>query len=240
MLIGHIKSILRYPVKSFSGEQIKKTNVMPYGLYGDRSHGLMDENRPGKFLTLTQWPEMVCYQAKFSGRESLEEYPQVQVKTPEGKTLIWGDQQLIQELEQRSQRKVSPVNYRPGHVPLGAIEEEHIQLVTDASLTRLSELWGREVDVRRFRPNFLIQLIDFVPFIEDTWIGRRLKIGEQVELEVQRHCERCMIITINPADGTRDPSFLKTVVRHRQNRFGVYATVVKTGVVVEGDPVVMI
>ncbi|MDN4074982.1 MOSC domain-containing protein [Fictibacillus terranigra] len=36
MLIGHIKEIVRHPVKSFYGESVKETKIMKYGLYGDR------------------------------------------------------------------------------------------------------------------------------------------------------------------------------------------------------------
>lgn len=34
MLVGHIQEITRHPVKSFTGEQVQKTKVMDYGLYG--------------------------------------------------------------------------------------------------------------------------------------------------------------------------------------------------------------
>jgi uncharacterized protein len=90
MLIGHIKEIVRYPVKSFNGESVQKTKVMEYGLYGDRSHAFLDKTRPGKFLTITQFPEMVRYKARFVGEELMEEYPRVEITTPEGKVVDWG------------------------------------------------------------------------------------------------------------------------------------------------------
>ncbi|KPU52578.1 hypothetical protein AN402_1642 [Bacillus wiedmannii] len=33
MLIGHIKEIVRHPVKSFHGENVNQTKIMEYGLY---------------------------------------------------------------------------------------------------------------------------------------------------------------------------------------------------------------
>jgi uncharacterized protein YcbX len=240
MLIGHIKEIVRHPVKSFYGESIKETKIMEYGLYGDRSHAFLDETRQGKFLTITQFPEMVRYKAKFVGEELMEEYPEVEIITPEGKIVNWGDEELIKEIENKSKRKISLVTYTPSHVPLGAIEEEHIQLVTDASLEKLKEIWGKtEVDSRRFRPNLLISLKERIPFIEEKWFGRRIKIGREVEIQLKRHCERCMIITVNPDNAERDSTLLKTVVKKRNNHFGIYASVLKTGNIHVGDEVLL-
>jgi hypothetical protein len=240
MLIGHIKEIVRYPVKSLHGESVQKTKVMEYGLYGDRSHAFLDETRPGKFLTITQFPEMVRYKARFVGEELMEEYPRVEITTPEGKVVDWGDEDLIREIENKSKRKVSLVKYTPSYVPLGAIEEEHIQLVTDASLLKLKEIWGKEVNYQRFRPNLLISLKEKVPFIEETWFGRRIKIGREVEIQLKRHCERCMIITVNPDNAEQDSSLLKTLVQQRNNHFGVYASVIKTGEIHVGDEVFLL
>ncbi|MBN2910235.1 MOSC domain-containing protein [Polycladomyces sp. WAk] len=237
--IGEIKEIMRYPVKSFQGESVQRAKVMKYGLYGDRSHAFLDETRPDKFLTISQCPEMVRYQARFLGEESLNDYPPVEITTPDGKVYFWGDTELQHHIERMAGRKVSPVEFPPTHVPFGAIEEEHVQIVTDASLEKLQELWGKEIDVRRFRPNFLFTLYQKVPFVEDNWLGKMLKIGE-LELMVKRHCERCMIITVDPKDANRDTTLLKTVVKERNNCFGVYATVIKPGEIEVGQQVLLI
>ncbi|WP_246943600.1 MOSC domain-containing protein [Bacillus pinisoli] len=238
MVIGHIKEMVRHPVKSFSGESVEKTRVLDYGLYGDRSHAFSDETRPGKFLTITQFPEMVRYQARFVGEESLEAYPKVEIVTPEGKTLDWGSIDLVKEIETKSERKLSQIIFPPSNVPLGAIEEEHIQIVTDASVQKLEEMWGTtDLDYRRFRPNLLLSLNEKVPFIEEEWLGRRMKIGNEVEIELIRHCERCMIITVSPENAKTDMTLLRTVAKERENCFGVYASVIKTGEIHVGDEV---
>ncbi len=68
MLIGHIKEIVRHPVKSFRGESVQQTKIMEYGLYGDRSHAYIDETKDGDFLTITQFQEMVRYGAEVCRR----------------------------------------------------------------------------------------------------------------------------------------------------------------------------
>src|SRR5579875_1045911 len=241
MLIGHVKEIVRHPVKSFTGESVQKSKIMEYGLYGDRSHAFLDATRPGKFLTITQFPEMVRYKARFAGEEIMDQYPHVEITTPEGKVINWGDEELTKDIERKSNRKISLVTYTPNNVPLGAIEEEHIQLVTDASIEKLKESWGQsELDFRRFRPNLFISLQDKIPFIEETWLGRRVKIGPNVVLELKRHCERCMIITVDPENAERDSTLLKTVVKERNNYFGVYASVIQTGEIQVGDKVLLL
>ncbi len=240
MSIGRIKEISRHPVKSFGGEKVEKTKVMEYGLYGDRSHAFLDESKSGKYLTITQAKDMVKYTAKFLGEETLDQYPSVQVTTPNNRQYIWGDEELTSEIKKLSKRKVIPTKYTPTDVPLGAIEEENILIVTDASIEELTRMWGNNVDNRRFRPNLLISLNEKKPFIEDSWLGKKMKIGDEVELEIKRHCERCMIITIDPEEAERDPSLLKTVVKERGNRFGVYASVIKTGDIHAGDKVFLV
>ncbi|WP_163140943.1 MOSC N-terminal beta barrel domain-containing protein [Bacillus sp. 22-7] len=237
MLIGHIREIVRYPVKSFHGESVNKTNVMNYGLYGDRSHAYLDESRPGKYLTITQFPEMVRYKAEFMGVENKDKYPPVRITAPDRKQVPWDDEQLIKEIEEHSSTKITPVQYSPIHVPEGAIEEENILVVTDTSLKKMKELWGKEkLDFQRFRPNLMISLVKNEPFMEEQWFGKTMKIGN-VELKVKRHCERCMIITVDPESGERDPSLHKKVISKRNNHFGVYCSVLKTGEIASGDKV---
>lgn len=90
--------------------------------------------------------------------------------------------------------------------------------------------------MERFRPNLLIALHDPVPFAEDDWVGRTLKAGG-VELAVNRPCERCMIVTVDPKDASRDPSLLRTLVKERDSCFGVYAAVIRPGVLEVGQQV---
>lgn len=117
MIIGHIREIVRHPVKSIYGESVAKTKVMNYGLYGDRCHTIHDQTRTGKFLTTTQFPEMVRYKARFIGQESMGEYPKVEIVTPEGKVIDWGNKEFEREIEEKSKRKIALNSYPPSNVP---------------------------------------------------------------------------------------------------------------------------
>ncbi|WP_455660900.1 MOSC domain-containing protein [Pradoshia sp.] len=237
MLVGHVKGLMRHPVKSFTGEEVKQTYVMPYGLYGDRSHAYRDLTRSDKFLTITQAPQMACYTAAFDGEDDLEHYPPITVRTPDGTALKWDDPRLIEELVSLSGRSIQPVHYTTDAVPIGPLEEDHLLLVSDASIQSLSEEWGKTLDYRRFRPNILLSLTEQQPFIEEQWFGKTLLIGNTVKISINKPCERCMIITVDPETGVRDPSLLKIVTKSRQNHFGVYASVITTGPIHIGDEI---
>ncbi|MBN8209700.1 MOSC domain-containing protein [Bacillus sp. NTK071] len=238
MEVGKIKEITRHPVKSMTGERVQHTKVMPYGLYGDRSHALLDEKQ--SFLTITQCAELVQYQASFSGPESLDAYPEPEIVAPNGRSYMWHDVEWLNEIERKSLRQLSRKSYHPEHVPIGPIEEEHLLVVTDASLQSLSRSWGKEVDDRRFRPNLEINLFEKTPFVEKEWVGKFLRIGEEVILEVVKPCERCMIITVDPEDGTKQPGLLKKLVKEQNNLFGIYARVKQTGEIATGDRVIVV
>jgi hypothetical protein len=126
--------------------------------------------------------------------------------------------------------------------PPGTYFDAHpLLLLTDATLRRLQTLApGSRVDVRRFRPNLVIECPPGVEgFVEQDWIGRRLTVGA-AELEVLVGCPRCVMITHGFDDLPRDTALLRTVVREAAQNVGVYARVVRPGRVAVGDAVSLV
>ena len=112
-----------------------------------------------------------------------------------------------------------------------------LMLATTASLAEIQRrLPDSKVDVRRFRPNFLIDPGPTEGFVEQEWLGRRLRVGD-VEVEVTVGCPRCVMVTRPFADLPEDRAILRTVVREANQNLGVYANVVTPGRVSAGDPV---
>lgn len=111
-------------------------------------------------------------------------------------------------------------------------------LLTDATLRRLQKLApGSRVDVRRFRPNFVVATPDGVEdFVESGWVGKRVRIGE-AELSIPAACPRCVMITHGFDDLPQDTSLMRTVVREANQSVGVYARVERAGRVAVGDTV---
>jgi len=111
-------------------------------------------------------------------------------------------------------------------------------LLTDATLRRLAEIApDSKIDVRRFRPNFVVETADGASgFPEIAWAGRRIRVGGAT-ISATVPCPRCVMITHGFGDVPRDPSLMRTVVREANQNVGVYATVATPGAVRVGDPV---
>ena len=124
-----------------------------------------------------------------------------------------------------------------------------IHLVTTASLDRLQALYpSGAVDVRRFRPNVVIQsAADAAGFPENEWIGRTLTLGDDVRLRVSLPCPRCVMATLAQGDLPKDVGILRAVQQNRVDvgRFGtmgclgVYAEVIHGGTLRVDDEIVL-
>jgi uncharacterized protein YcbX len=89
-----------------------------------------------------------------------------------------------------------------------------------------------EWDVRRFRPNILVDGQD-----EDALIGCRVRLGGAI-LDVVQPVSRCVMVTRSQPKGIeRDLDVLRTILRQRQGLLAVGAIVVAPGVVREGDEI---
>ncbi len=114
-----------------------------------------------------------------------------------------------------------------------------VHVLTTATIDRLRELYpeGR-FEVRRFRPNIVVEPdSDERTFIENSWIGRTLTLGDEVRLSISGPCPRCVMTTLPQGDLPKDVGILRTAAQHNQAHVGVYATVLQGGMVRRGDPV---
>ena len=123
-------------------------------------------------------------------------------------------------------------------IPGGAFfDGAPIHLLTTATLDRLRECYppGR-FEARRFRPNLVIQGAGgTAEFLEDGWVDRTVTIGEEAQLRIWRRCPRCVMTTLPQADLPADPGILRTAAQQNTGHVGVYATVVREGLIRRGD-----
>jgi uncharacterized protein YcbX len=116
-----------------------------------------------------------------------------------------------------------------------------IHLLTTASLATMARLNPNATwDMRRFRPNFLIETDPQIKgLVESEWSGRKLRVGG-VELKCEIPTVRCGM-TIQAQNGfKKDPSILRTIVKDADQNLGIYASVVSDGAVRVGDVVELI
>ncbi|QPJ63759.1 MAG: MOSC domain-containing protein [Candidatus Nitronauta litoralis] len=114
-----------------------------------------------------------------------------------------------------------------------------LHLLTTSTLSRLSEIYPEgEFNIQRFRPNIVVETIGTEnSFVENEWIGHTLVLGNEVRLKVTEACPRCVMTTLGQGDLPKDTGILRTAAQHNQGYIGVYATVVQSGKIKQGDSV---
>jgi uncharacterized protein len=125
--------------------------------------------------------------------------------------------------------------------PAGGVDVEPLTLVSSESIAELARQAGFDaVDGRRFR--MLLEIEGCTPHEEDTWAGRRVRLGES-EVQIGGPVPRCATTTRDPSTGQRDFDALREIAAYRGKRegkkvdFGVYARIAEPGRVRVGDPV---
>jgi hypothetical protein len=114
-----------------------------------------------------------------------------------------------------------------------------VHVLTTATIDRLREMYPQgRFEVRRFRPNIVVQPASAEKdFVENAWVAHTLVIGDDVRLNVTGPCPRCVMTTLPQGDLPRDPGILRTAAQHNQVNVGVYAAVLRGGMIRRGDPV---
>jgi uncharacterized protein YcbX len=107
-------------------------------------------------------------------------------------------------------------------------------VISQASLDDLNARLAEPIEMRRFRPNFVVSGTE--PFAEDQW--KRITIGD-LRFEVVKPCARCVLTTINPETAEKGTEPLKTLATYRRNGnkilFGQNVTVRDFGELKVGD-----
>jgi uncharacterized protein len=264
---GKVVSIWRYPVKSMLGEELNSSYVTERGLVGDRSYALIDKEtgKVASAKNPRKWERLFDFHSIFvEPPKPAENIPPVRITLPDG-TQIFSVQNEDTDhvlskalgrdvrLMKASLEKPSYEEYWPdidGLAQRDKVTEEAmpsqtffdiavIHLLTTSTINHLRELYpdGR-FEVRRFRPNIVVEPASGeTGFIENTWIGKMVTIGEDIILRINGPCTRCVMITLPQGDLPRDLGILRTVARYNQVNVGVYASVLRGGTIRRGQQI---
>lgn len=230
--VGRVVGLWRYPVKSMGAEELAEIDVSWHGFAGDRRwafirNGVEQSGFP--WLTLRERGDLSHYRPSFADPARPDSSPTV-VRTPSGALFDVADPALAAEL--------CPSGARVIRQDRGIFDTFPLSLITSQTIARLGEGAGARLDVRRFRPNILVEAADEEPFLEDNWVGCVLRIGG-ARMRVDKRDGRCAVITIDPVTAERNPAILRTVARDRQGCLGVYGSTVEPGRVAVNDPVLI-
>lgn len=230
MELGRVSAIFRYPVKSMAGESLEVARLGWHGIEGDRRLAFRRVTDQSSFpwLSASKLPELLLY--KPFGRDASSAELPTHVRSPDGKEFELRSAELRQEISRRHGSDVELMNLRQG-----IFDEACVSVISRDTVKTIERESGREINLRRFRANVLIETNDAEGFAEDRWVGHTLIFGDGTSegstaaIGVTMKDERCVMVNLDPDTAERDSAVMKTVVRLNQNFAGIYGTVVKAG-----------
>jgi uncharacterized protein YcbX len=243
-----VVGLWRYPVKSLQGEPIGAASVEADGVAGDRRWGIRDQHT-GRILTARRRPELLGASATYDDDTPV-------ITLPDGSTVVGPGRQTDRQLSEWLTGPVSLVASLGSDagkaeffadatddtsqaiewmMPEGRyVDAAPILMLTTASLrTAAAHHPDGTWDVRRFRPNVLID-VEGDGWVEDSWVGRRIQIGA-VTLIPTQPCVRCTMVTRPQPGLDADIEMFRTLARHHGGLFGVWSDVVTPGRMSVGD-----
>ncbi|MBV8647437.1 MOSC domain-containing protein [Paludibacterium sp.] len=253
-----LNGIFVHPLKSGRGIAYSQAYASTQGFLHDREWLVV--NAQGQFLTARTHPQLVRVEIELMPGAALFKAPGMapiaalttQFNQPVD-CQVWDDYFVAQQGDPRLDAWFSQVAGQPCRLlwlgqtsnrkQKGDVDETlsfadgyPYLLVNQASLDALNHDLQAPVTTRHFRPNLIVG--GMAAYEEDDW--RRIRIGT-VDFEVTKPCSRCVLTTVDPETGEKDPRTepLKTLIRTRQFPegicFGVNLRALNEGVVHVGD-----
>jgi len=255
-IIGKVDSLWRYPVKSMRGEELDEAFASFAGFYGDRLFAFKSSASAKGFpyFTAREQTKLLQYRPRFRcpdkaarpinlvEAEAMGANPvsadrselMVDVETPGGATLAIDDPALIDMLRADVDEKHELTLMRSDRAMTDC---RPFSMFSLQSAQQLSDETGVQVDKRRFRANVFVDLTSAQGFGENDFVGRSLRIGPKVVVMILERDPRCMMITLDPDTGEKNPAILKKVAQAHNGMAGVYGAVMVEGMLHKGDSV---
>jgi uncharacterized protein YcbX len=240
------------PLKGSRHRTHELVDLTQDGPAGDRVFCLVDPSR-GRVLRTVENPTLMRAGASWEAGVLLVDLPGRTVEgvpSRSGETLsvdYWGRSAAVERCtgpwaqaysEYLGYDVVLARSANAGEVVYGA----SVTVVTTSSMRLIAQRLGREVGGERFRATFLVDTGDAPAHVEDSWVGRELRVGEATVL-VRGVVPRCAVVDLDPVTGENDAPVLRELGEYRLDQgtsgisFGVDAVVVAAGRVRTGDPV---
>ncbi|MGD9810712.1 MAG: MOSC domain-containing protein [Sphingobium sp.] len=237
-----ISAIHIYPVKSLGPVALDVASVEARGLTGDRRWLIVDEG--SRFVTRREIPALarIAMSAGADGRYRLSHPDGEAVLEPTamaGATtpvVVWRDtvdavvveneaSALISAVAGRTLRLayMPDVSVRPIDPNFGRTGEMvsfadgyPILVTSEASLAALNAHLETPISMARFRPNIVLAG-DGEPWAERDWSGL---VTGNLRLRFAKPCERCIVMTQDPATGVRNEGNAVPLALRKLGQFG--------------------
>ena len=231
-MVGTVRRLSRFPVKSTAGEELSSAEITRRGVRHDRQWaiytvdgGIASGKTTRRFRKIDG---LMRWQSAIAEDGLLDAVPTI--SSPDGTVYRADDPAAADAL---SQAFGQPLALRPEST-IAHHDESALHLVTTSSLARLQEIVDAAVDPRRLRANILLST-DGAGFVEDAWIGSELAIGAEVVLRLGPGMPRCVMVDAAQADVPAGIRVLKLLGDHHDLVLGLQAHVVRPGTITVGD-----
>lgn len=263
MTTARVKQLFSHPVKGLTPQEHNHVYLQAgHGIPGDRAFALMYDDsgknaiypastsvewmKKQNFAMQADWAALAALDCKYEPQTGVltvkrqgVELLVAQTHTPDGRSTI--DAFFTGYL---AAIYPSEVARHPNRAPLKLVgdgsktrypdrEPVHLSIISQATLDELSAIAGSIIDVRRFRPNVLLE--EVAAWEEFNWVGQEIQLG-RARLEITAPINRCLNIDVNPDTGDRDIPLLYLLQKHfKHKQTGVLAKVLTDGAVCVGE-----
>lgn len=236
-----VVALQRFPVKSMGGESLDHLEVCSTGIVGDREwavYGADGKLASGKhsrrFRRMDPVFELIARRVDEGGDGAGGV-----LVLPDGREFALGESGTGTDLDEvLSEHFGEPVALRrESTVPHQ--DAASVSLVGTATLAELGrhEGDGRPIDPRHLRANIVLDTK--TPFIEESWVGRQVRVGIAT-VSVTEPTERCRMVGVAQVGVPSRPGLLRAISAHHDLVAGVYAEVLTPGPVALGDDVSLV
>jgi uncharacterized protein YcbX len=244
-----IRSIYRYPVKGLSPEPLERTRLAPgQTVPGDRLYAV--ENGPSgfdpaaprhqpkmRYLMLMRNERLATLRTRFDDHSHTltvgydgREAARGDLRTADGRAAI---ERFFATFSAADLRGPPKVLHAPGF-SFSDVAAKVVSIINLASVADLENIIGAPVDPLRFRANLYVS--GWPAWQELDMVGRKLTVGNGVQLKIVKRIVRCAATNVDPATGARDleiPNTLMKTFGHAD--CGIYGEVVAGGEIAVGD-----
>lgn len=243
--VGRIAELWRYPVSSLGGEQVDHLDIAHSGETGNVEHGVACNRAFLLFDPQTREP--AAPESSERWRKALHLVSRLradgmaEIGFPDGTWLTLDAPDLEERLAEHFGFPVAVGDTRgtgqswPVIAPRYTASPLHI--LTTASMNAISTSDpALVVDVRRFRPDILVETNAASGFVENNWIGRKIVIGT-LEITATEGTKRCGMTLASQPGLPEQPDVLRSILRGNRRNLGIYAEIVAGGRLSIGDEV---
>jgi uncharacterized protein YcbX len=235
--IGAVSAIWRYPVSSLAGETLGRALITEAGLAGDRTHALFEvQTRDIVFPAVyKRWNVAPRLAARAIDARNIE------ISIDGQRWRVFDDPSLLNELEAFFGTRVELKRYGSSIGSAVAKQRYAWKPSPLLSLQALDALKAylpeSQIDVRRFRPNIVVDLPDVAEIVpEHSLLGQEFSIGA-LRLRGTVRCGRCSFTTLAQQSLPEDRAVLRTLIQEFEKNFGIYCEVLEPGEIAIGDTV---